>query len=706
MTRSRRADFPLLAANPELHYLDSAATSQKPRAVLDAMRDYYEHDNANPHRGAYALSARATERYHDGARARRALPRRRATPTASSSRAARPSRSTSSPRRGDAPTCAPATRSSSPGSSTTPTSSRGSSSRSRRARRFRICRAHDATAASTSTRCASLVGPRTKVVAFNHVSNALGTINPVREIARDRAHERARSSCATARRRAPHLPRRLRRARRGLLRVQRPQDAAGRWASAGSIGRRAILEAMPPYQIGGDMIEYRRRRAHDVERAAAQVRGGHAERRRRRRTRRGVRLSRRASAWTRVLEHERALRAPRHRAARRRSRTCASTVRRRDERSGVVSFTVGDIHPHDLATILDEDGVCIRAGHHCAQPLMRRLGVPATARASFYVYNDEADVDALVGALEKAKALFGVMGRPAWNAACRGAAWRLRRLRLLSGALACGSLSGRRREAPPFGNGTPGTLSSRRPERPVGICCQGGVASVGARVSRSRHARRRACGMTGGATRVRDDRGELPSAEGSPGSRSGCLQRRSREQSRPRRESGRPTRAATGRQLATASSVLVADHREVHHLRAGEPSHLGRDDAPVTDLRIRLEAEQRHASPLLHEIRHLRELLLRLRRRELLRKICFISSGRPARAAARPSAGVPSARRCRYSAPAALEFAASAVLANPGRRELATARTSTSRSIFASRSASWNAGDGGVLVADREDRSA
>jgi cysteine desulfurase / selenocysteine lyase len=78
-----------------------------------------------------------------------------------------------------------------------------------------------------------------------------------------------------------------------------------------------------------------------------------------------------------------------------------------DERSGVVSFTLGDIHPHDLATILDQEGVCIRAGHHCAQPLMRRLGVSATARASFYLYNDEADVEALTGALEKAKRLFG-----------------------------------------------------------------------------------------------------------------------------------------------------------------------------------------------------------------------------------------------------------------------------------------------------------
>jgi cysteine desulfurase/selenocysteine lyase len=76
------------------------------------------------------------------------------------------------------------------------------------------------------------------------------------------------------------------------------------------------------------------------------------------------------------------------------------------ERSGVVSFSVDEIHPHDLATILDEVGVCIRAGQHCAQPLMRRLGVSATARASFYVYSDEADVDALVAGVLRAKTLF------------------------------------------------------------------------------------------------------------------------------------------------------------------------------------------------------------------------------------------------------------------------------------------------------------
>ena len=76
------------------------------------------------------------------------------------------------------------------------------------------------------------------------------------------------------------------------------------------------------------------------------------------------------------------------------------------QRSGVVSFTVEGIHPHDLSTVLDQDGVCIRAGHHCAQPLLRRLNVPATARASVYVYNDPADIDALVKGVERAKQMF------------------------------------------------------------------------------------------------------------------------------------------------------------------------------------------------------------------------------------------------------------------------------------------------------------
>jgi cysteine desulfurase/selenocysteine lyase len=174
----------------------------------------------------------------------------------------------------------------------------------------------------------------------------------------------------------------------------------------GLIGRRSILEAMPPYQLGGVMIVFVRDDhstwnvlPHKFE--AGTPNAGDA-----------IGLAAAcdyldAIGMDAVLEHERAL-------------VRLATARLAEieglrvygpppaERSGVVSFTVEGIHPHDLATILDQDGVCIRAGHHCAQPLMRRLEVSATARASFYVYNDESDVEALVRALARARVLFGV----------------------------------------------------------------------------------------------------------------------------------------------------------------------------------------------------------------------------------------------------------------------------------------------------------
>jgi len=175
--------------------------------------------------------------------------------------------------------------------------------------------------------------------------------------------------------------------------------------SGALVGRRALLEAMPPYQSGGDMIEYVSDDRstwnvlpHKFEAGTPNVADA-------------VGLAAAcdylsALGMEHVRTHERAL-------------TLVAThkliaipgVRIYGPppagRSGVVSFTVGDIHPHDLATILDEDSVCVRAGHHCAQPLMRRLDVPATARASFYVYNTEADVDALIAGVERAREVFG-----------------------------------------------------------------------------------------------------------------------------------------------------------------------------------------------------------------------------------------------------------------------------------------------------------
>jgi cysteine desulfurase/selenocysteine lyase len=402
MTSNRRADFPLLAANPGLHYLDSAATSQKPRAVLDAMRDYYERDNANPHRGAYDLSARATERYH-AARVRiaRFL-------GASDSDCLIFTRGTTESLNLVATAWGPANVG--PGDEIVVTGLEHHANfvpwqqlALARGARFLVCPlTSDHHVDLDALR--SLVGSRTKVVAFNHVSNALGTVNDVRAIA-GIAHGAGALAVCDGAQGAPHL-----RVGFDALGVDfyafSGHKMCGPMGIGGLIGRRAVLEAMSPYQFGGDMIEFVRDEEstwnvlpHKFEAGTPNVADA-------------VGLAAAcdyldAIGMDDVLAHERAL-------------VRLATERLHEieglrvygpppaERSGVVSFTVSDIHPHDLATVLDQDGVCIRAGHHCAQPLMRRLGVSATARASFYVYNDERDVEELVKSLARAKALFGV----------------------------------------------------------------------------------------------------------------------------------------------------------------------------------------------------------------------------------------------------------------------------------------------------------
>ena len=399
---SRRADFPLLVANPALRYLDSAATSQKPLAVLDAMREFYENDNANPHRGAYALSVRATDRYHESReRVARFL--------------------------GVAdPDCLIFTR------GTTESLNMVASAWGRGAvgagdevvvtgmehhanfvpwqqlarsagAKLRICELTDDGRLDLDC-LAGMLGPRTRVVAFNHVSNALGTINPVSEIA-----ALVRSKCdalivCDGAQAVPHLSVGF-----DELGVDcyafSGHKMCGPMGIGGLVARRGFLEGMPPYHFGGDMIEVVGDEEstwnvlpHRHEAGTPNVAGA-------------VGLAAAAAyldgiGMAEVARHERGL----IRVAMERLREIHGIhILGPDpgERSGVVSFTLGDIHPHDLATILDNEGVCIRAGHHCAQPLMRRLGLPATARASFYVYNDESDIDALVGALEQAKRIFG-----------------------------------------------------------------------------------------------------------------------------------------------------------------------------------------------------------------------------------------------------------------------------------------------------------
>jgi cysteine desulfurase / selenocysteine lyase len=400
-----RSDFPLLAANPALHYLDSAASAQKPKVVLDAIRDYYERSYANPHRGAYSLSVDATERYHL-ARARIArfvgaadvdsLIFTRGTTEALNLVATSLSRSNI--RSNDEIVVTAMEHHSNFVTWQQAALAAGA--------RFRICEL-TADGNIDLDMLASMLGPRTRVVAFGHVSNALGTVNPVARIAamvRERCD--ALIVCDGAQG-APHI-----RVDFDGLGVDAyafsGHKMGGPMGLGGLIARRGLLEALPPYQFGGDMIEF----VHDQTTTWAPL--PH-------RFEAGTPNSAGAVGLAAAVEYLDAIGMDNVQAHE--QKLVALAQKRLEElgyvtiygpppaqRSGVISFNVADVHAHDLATILDSTGVCIRSGHHCAQPLMRRLGVSSTARASFYVYNDESDVEALVAGVRQAMTMFAESG--------------------------------------------------------------------------------------------------------------------------------------------------------------------------------------------------------------------------------------------------------------------------------------------------------
>ncbi len=396
-----RQDFPLLANNPDLHYLDSAATSQKPRAVLDAMRHYYEHDNANPHRGAYELSARATERYHQA--------RDRIAQFVGVSDAA----------------CLIFVRGTTEGlnlvawtwgranvkegdeivvtgmehhANFVPWQQLAIQQRAT----LKIARVTDDGAIDLDD-LKTQITRKTKVVCFSHVSNALGTINPVHEIAA-MAHAVGAIAVCDGAQAAPHLPLNIDALGADFYAFS-GHKMLGPMGSGCLVGRRPLLEQMPPYQTGGDMIAVVNDDRttwnvlpHKFEAGTPNVADA-------------VGLAAAcdyldAIGMEKIRAHEKDLItfAIKELGAVTDITLYGPTAIER--RSGVVSFTLAGIHPHDIATILDQSGVCVRAGHHCAQPLMRRMHVPATARASLYVYSTREDIVALVKGVERVKEIF------------------------------------------------------------------------------------------------------------------------------------------------------------------------------------------------------------------------------------------------------------------------------------------------------------
>ncbi len=399
-----RKEFPLLDQEVNGHplvYLDNAATTQKPRAVLDALLGYYLRDNANVHRGIHELSRRATEAY-EGARARVARWIGAAAPeevvwTRGTTEAINLVASAWVPvnlREGDEILLTTMEHH----SNIVPwqLAARRVGARLRYVEiddegRLRLDGLED------------LLTERTRLVALTHVSNTLGTMNPIPEIARA-AHERGALVLVDGAQAVPHM--RVDVAALGCdfyafsgHKMFAPTGIGVLWA------RREILEAMPPYQGGGEMIQLVEREGsswaevpHKFEAGTPDIAGA-------------VGLAAAVEflegvGYDAIQAHERDLMA--YAMERLRDLPGMRIFGPTDpgNRSGVISFALGDIHPHDLATILDSRGVAIRAGHHCAQLVMRHFCLPATTRASFALYNTRDEVDRLVEGLEVARGIF------------------------------------------------------------------------------------------------------------------------------------------------------------------------------------------------------------------------------------------------------------------------------------------------------------
>ena len=404
-----KKDFPILdrdMAGHRLVFLDSAASSQKPRAVLDAMDHYYATTHANVHRGVYTIAEEATQAY-EAARSKVArfigAPSPRGVVFTKNATEAINLVAHSYGRSLPRPRARPC---SSPRWSTTPTWCPGSCCGRSRASSCASCRSTTPAGSSstTSTACSTVSG----LVSVTAMSNVLGTLNPVAEIAAA-AHAAGAVVLVDAAQSVPHVVTDVAAMGCDFLafsahKMCGPTGIGVLW------GREDLLEAMPAFLGGGEMIRDVRLDGWTPNEIPWKFEAGTPPIAEAVGPGRGDRLPVRPGHGGRPRARGRPHRAtpwPR------------STERHGDDlrifgppdahdRGGVLSFTYRDIHPHDLSQVLDSAGVCIRAGHHCARPLMRRLGVPATSRASFYVYNDEADVDALSDGLLAAADLFAI----------------------------------------------------------------------------------------------------------------------------------------------------------------------------------------------------------------------------------------------------------------------------------------------------------
>lgn len=398
-----RADFPILHQQAHGHplvYLDNAATSQKPKAVIDALVRYYEGYNANIHRGVHYLSERATAEYETARKTVQAF-----------LNAARPAeivfvRGTTEAINLVAQTYGRVHVGADDEVLITAMEHHSNLVPwqllcEEKGARLRVAPINDA-GELILEEFEKRLGPRTRIVAVGHVSNALGTVNPIATIVK-MAHARNIPVLVDGAQAVPRMPVDVQQLDCDFYTFS-GHKTYGPTGIGVLYGKLSLLEAMPPYQGGGEMISsvsfektVYNKVPHKFEAGTPDISGPIG-------LRAAIEYLEGLGMET-IAQYEHEL--LRHATEKVSAVPGIRLIGTAKEKAGVLSFVMDGVHPHDIGTILDQEGIAIRTGHHCAQPVMGRFGVDATARASFGLYNTKEEIDVLVRGIEKVREVFG-----------------------------------------------------------------------------------------------------------------------------------------------------------------------------------------------------------------------------------------------------------------------------------------------------------
>jgi len=405
MSNNYRADFPILqrtANEKRLVYLDNGATTQKPLSVIRAVEQYYHAFNANPHRGAYELSVKATEIYENtrdkvrdflgAAKSSEIIFTKNAT---ESLNLVAYSYGMNFIHAGDEIVISIAEHHSNLVPWQQVAKAKGAV--------LKYLYVND-DGTLPEAELEQKITARTRLVAITHVSNVLGIINPIKRIT-ELAHAVGAVVVVDGAQSVPHLPVNVQELDADFF-VFSGHKMLAPMGIGVLYGKEELLEAMPPFLFGGDMIEYVQEQDTTFAPLPAKFEAG-------------TQNVGGAMGLSAAIDYLQAIGLPaieeaekdlvRYAIAELRKLPyitlygCGDLV----DKTGVISFNVQDIHPHDVSSILDADGIAIRAGHHCAHPLMKYLGVNATCRASLYFYNTRSDIDALVDSLSRVRGVLG-----------------------------------------------------------------------------------------------------------------------------------------------------------------------------------------------------------------------------------------------------------------------------------------------------------